>query len=130
MTTNNLLRNVIKVCQRKFVFCFVTVRGLLIGFVLGILATQLMVANVPFRVLHHLNDGTTIKRTDVIVKTTTTLATTTAPVEETTKKRDRILCWVATTPKSHSRAKLVQETWGKRCDKLLFMSSKQGIIHS
>lgn len=123
MTTNNLLRNVIKICQRKFVCCFVTLRGLLIGFVLGILATQLMVANVPFRVLHHLNDaGTTIKRTDNIVKTTTT----TTPVEE---KRDRILCWVATTPKSHSRAKLVQETWGKRCDKLLFMSSKQGILH-
>jgi hypothetical protein len=96
--------------------------------VLGILATQLMVANVPFRVLHHLNDGTTIKRTDNIIVKTTTLATTTTPVEET-KKRDRILCWVATTPKSHSRAKLVQETWGKRCDKLLFMSSKQGIYY-
>ena len=44
---------------------------------------------------------------------------------EELSKKVKVLCWVMTNPSNiNSKAKHLKATWGKRCNKLLFMSSE------
>lgn len=39
----------------------------------------------------------------------------------------KVLCWIMTCPSSHrQKAVHIMRTWGKRCNKLLFMSTAKG----
>lgn len=41
----------------------------------------------------------------------------------------KVLCWVMTCPNFHrQKAVHIRRTWGKRCNKLLFMSTVKGLI--
>ena len=39
----------------------------------------------------------------------------------------RVLCWVMTGPEYHwSKARHVKQTWGRRCNIIIFISSEEG----
>ena len=47
-------------------------------------------------------------------------------VAKNISSRVRVLIWVMTTKKNHhKKALVVKETWGRHCDKLLFMSDSE-----
>ena len=41
----------------------------------------------------------------------------------------RVLCWIMTAPKNVGRALAVKATWGKHCDKLIFISTEHSILY-
>lgn len=43
----------------------------------------------------------------------------------------RVLCWIMTNPGNHeNKAKHVRDTWGRRCDVLLFMTTADGLLQN
>jgi len=44
--------------------------------------------------------------------------------QQLARKQGKLLCWVVTAPQNQFKALMVKETWGRRCDKLLFFSSR------
>ena len=47
-------------------------------------------------------------------------------VSQDLQKRVRVLCWVLTTPFNHkTKARAIKNTWGPRCNVLLFMSTEE-----
>ena len=42
------------------------------------------------------------------------------------RRRDRILCWIVTMPRNVAKAEAVKRTWGRKCDRLIFVSSQNG----
>lgn len=116
--------------QRRLCLCILVSKRFLIGFVLGSLTTLLLLTPPTSVFLFYtsnkiVNEDRTRAIIDAPDINWPSRQISSTPSEEL-NKRNRILCWVITSPKTHSRAQLIKQTWGRRCDKLLFMSSIQG----
>lgn len=102
-----------------------TSRALVVGFALGMLTSHLLATTIKIQSTESESHVDQLISTRNKISSTLTVATLENSLSS--RKRDRILCWIVISPQTHSRANLIKETWGKRCDKLLFMSSIQGI---
>ncbi len=127
MLPHSLSRDVAPPNRRRLFNCFSTSKGIIIGYVLGIVTIQFLALELEsLKVCDSKNNFTSEKEILKYENLPDSFSKTSTHGISSTPKRDRILCWVITSPKTHHRARLVRETWGKRCDKLLFMSSIQG----
>ncbi|XP_025089369.1 glycoprotein-N-acetylgalactosamine 3-beta-galactosyltransferase 1-like isoform X1 [Pomacea canaliculata] len=80
-----------------------------------------------FNLYDNNNKSTDIVNSSYVVNNTTPLVLkekADESVAEVLKQRVRVLIWVMTSPKNLHKARAVKNTWGSRCDLLLFFSSE------
>ncbi len=131
MTSVIFRRNLFGIYQRRLGLCILVSKKFLVGFVLGSLITLLLLTPPTSVFLFYTSNKILSEDgTRAIINTPDnnwpSRQISSLISSEELNKRNRILCWVITSPKTHSRAQLIKQTWGRRCDKLLFMSSTQG----
>ena len=95
-----------------------------IGLNLGALMTYIFVTSTTQFQGHLQSQSTMENKTEITV----------LPENQTAAmlfEKVRVVCWILTYPENHDKKAIhVKATWGKRCNKIIFMSSKNSKFYA